>query len=1365
MTAGQIAVVEAALALWADAANVTFQRIQDSGSDYSDSAQFLLWNYTGATANSQAANASGFGGAFGTGVGETHYTYFNLQNAKVQTPTFDNDGVRLFIHEIGHALGLDHPGEYNIQSGGSQPTYDGNAEFHQDTFQYTVMSYFDETITHANFDELEPMTPMVVDIAAIQLLYGINTTTRTGNTTYGFNSNADRSVFHINSATDNVVFAVSDAGGVDTLDFSGYADRQMIDLRPGSFSHVGGLENNVSIALGTLIENAIGGSAQDGIYGNVLANVLDGGSGGDDFLIGEYKFSGHDTLIGGSGIDAAGYTGDASGVQFSVAANGSSGWTTTATYAFGPGTQTDTDTLSGIEMVLGPYGAQLLVGNGGFADLAAAQSWATANLAVGEAYGILDAADPNTAPTAITLPSPAQIFENSLYNGAVVGLLSTTDADAGDTHTYQLLDSAGGRFVLAGEQVILNNATFNFEAEPTVTIRVRVLDSALNAFEQDIVVAITNVNEAPTGAVLSAGTIAENAAPGTVVALISAVDPDAGGSHTFALLPGNDAGGRFTIVGDELRVGTTPLDYETAQAHVIQIVATDQNGLASPPQVLTIDVTDAPGVNQPPSVSLSVPNLVIPENAVVTPGIGIKVADVLLDDPDGGPVTLSLTGADAGAFEIRPNGPAADLFYIGPSPNYEVKNNYQVIVNADDTSLGGVGTDESSVGFTLFVDDVNEAPTAVTLTGQVDPAEDAGQGTVIGTLSALDPDIASSHTFSFSGVDGDAGGRFAILGNQLVLGATPLDFETATQHAITIVANDQGPGGLASPPQTFTINVTDVVEGNLAPTGLTLNDTTVDENSSVGTVVGTFSATDPNVGDTLTVTLLGGAAGGRFSVSGNQLLVASGGSLDHEINGTHTIDARVTDQGGLSYDTSFVITIDNVDPETVVGGAGNDSIHGGALADSFSGGNGDDTLVGGGGNDTLDGGLGFNVLRGGAGDDLLIQPNSAIITNGARAEYTDAMGPITVLLSGPATGTGSTVSGDASVGDDTLQGISWVRGTDYVDTFTAMADFVGSNGSNFTEFEGGLGDDSITGNANTRVSYRFAEAGVEVQLDPTGTGTGRSLDGLADSAHVGVDSFTGVNAVRGSQFDDWLKGSNGAAFENFRGQAGDDTIDGGGGTSDQADYQNSTSGIVVTSTGIGSATVQDGFGSTDTLTGIERIRGSEHADSITMDDGANRIEGRGGNDTINAGNGFDVAIYTGQTTDYSFALNAQGRIVLTDLRGGSPDGADTLIGVEQLAFANGNINISGFPYSALYEHLNVAGPAGPAWFDLEVGGDTGPSFFSPTLIVLDNLNADGSPNGTETRVYGSGFSVDGLGVPTGGTVTSVERTDTGGATV
>jgi serralysin len=133
------------------------------------------------------------------------------------------------------------------------------------------------------------------DIAAIQRLYGANMTTRVGNTTYGFNSNADDSAYHMDGDK-QAVFSIWDAGGINTLDLSGYSTNQRLDLRQGEFSNAGVLTKNISIALGAIIQNGIGGQGNDTIIGNDSDNELTGNKGNDG-------------IDGGAGRNVAIYSG------------------------------------------------------------------------------------------------------------------------------------------------------------------------------------------------------------------------------------------------------------------------------------------------------------------------------------------------------------------------------------------------------------------------------------------------------------------------------------------------------------------------------------------------------------------------------------------------------------------------------------------------------------------------------------------------------------------------------------------------------------------------------------------------------------------------------------------------------------------------------------------------------------------------------------------------------------------------------------------------------------------------------------------------------------------------------------------------
>ncbi len=194
----------------------------------------------------------------------------------------------------GHSIGMDHPGNYG--EGGA--SYSADALYYQDSRQYTAMSYFDATNTGANHQGYYASTPLLHDVMALQALYGANMTTRTGNTTYGFNNTSGRGAFDFTVDTHPVV-AIWDAGGNDSIDLSGYSMACKLDLNAGAFSDVGGLTGNLAICYGASIENGYGGSGSDQIIGNALSNVLYGGDGNDVLTSG----TGSDILDGGNGND------------------------------------------------------------------------------------------------------------------------------------------------------------------------------------------------------------------------------------------------------------------------------------------------------------------------------------------------------------------------------------------------------------------------------------------------------------------------------------------------------------------------------------------------------------------------------------------------------------------------------------------------------------------------------------------------------------------------------------------------------------------------------------------------------------------------------------------------------------------------------------------------------------------------------------------------------------------------------------------------------------------------------------------------------------------------------------------------------
>jgi serralysin len=293
---------------WTAVANIPITMTFDSSAFVGD----IRTAYTVGVGPTADAQAWAFPPASGPAAGDVWFNSDSTSGTQEWTPgSYPNVTV---IHELGHALGLKHPFEDGVIL---QPTA-------WDSMTYTIMSYTAEPGMPNSYMTFYPTTPMVLDIQAIQYIYGANRTYHSGADTYVYN---DSTRYHE---------TIWDGGGTDAIRYDGSRPTQ-IDLQEGHGSIIGQPVytsfsfsrpiQNVWIAFGASIENAVGGQGADVVVGNSLDNDLDGRSGSDtisgregsDRLTGG---SGNDVLDGGSGTDKAVYAGPRSSYSIAGAAAG-----------------------------------------------------------------------------------------------------------------------------------------------------------------------------------------------------------------------------------------------------------------------------------------------------------------------------------------------------------------------------------------------------------------------------------------------------------------------------------------------------------------------------------------------------------------------------------------------------------------------------------------------------------------------------------------------------------------------------------------------------------------------------------------------------------------------------------------------------------------------------------------------------------------------------------------------------------------------------------------------------------------------------------------------------------------------------------
>lgn len=1296
--ASQIAATEKALTLWAEAGDINFTRVSNTGPGNSyvewQDANFVFANFT----TGQAVPISGGWGSWshanGGGVNRKSAVWLDGTEARLTAPVVSESGFSLILHEIGHGLGLLHPGSYNVTAGVTF-SYTVHAEYAEDSRQYTVMSYFGETATGADFGGLFPMTPMLHDIATIQYLYGANMDTRNTDTVYGFNASgieaAVLGIYGMTKSTDLRVYSIWDAGGEDTLDFSKYGTASTIDLNQGGFSSVGGLKKNISIAFGAVIEHAKGGSGSDTITGNNEDNTLTGNKGndtlwggmggdtldggeGNDILVG-IDVNGDDVMMGGAGIDTAFYKGAGAPVTLDLniqgvsqntgdngnetlfdienAAGGHSGDKLT-----GNGKANKIEGNEGDDEIDGGLGDDVLIGgehggNGDFLIYKSATGGVTVSLAITTQQDTKGAGKDtislfeNMSGSNLADKLTGNAAKNEILGGDGDDVLDGGAGDdilLGENGDDTLIGGLGNDFLSGGAHNAIGDTASYTGIALAVTVDLNINDGLTkqntSGGGEDTLLGIENATGG-AGADFLTGDGNDNRLDGA-----AGIDTLTGGAGNDTL----NGGAGADILNGGADTDTAAYTGSTAGVTVVLDGVTFGKGGDALGDKLGADIENAIG---------SALNDIITGNAGINLLAGGAGNDTLSgggedDELEGGIGSDTLIGG-AGKDDLIGGDGIDTASYAGSAA---------VTVTTEAAGFGGDAEGDTLTG----VENVIGSDFGDNLTGDATYANklEGGKGddTLIDahTGDGIDTLLGGEGNDSITGYAGDKleGGlgedtliAFAALSNFVVVDLSKNLF-TEGKVKSTLVGLEHVTGSDAHDTLTGTAGINKIIGNN--------GDDRIEGLAGADILDGDGS-NSPSASDTVVYALSNAAVTADLTQQGTK---------------ASANDAPAVQKGGHAEGDKLYGF------EHVVGSAFADTITGDANANIVEGGAGNDTLEGGadsGGGDTVS----FSSATVAITFSLAAQSNTIAVNTGAGL---DKISGFENLLGGKGadtlTGDGNKNTIDGREGNDTIQG-----------------------GADADRLFGGIGIDTL--------SYSLSVNGVQIQLGQQGTfdGFGNAIDGgkqvggdALDDLLWGFENVTGTNAgdqLYGDAAANVLSGGKGG--DVVSGLGGADTLDGGE-DFDIADYSylaanqhiTVTLGTFTVATGASALTTTTGVaGDIDSIKNFEGVFGGFGNDVLTGNAGGNNLLGNGGddrltgfggidllsggagNDLIEGGDGADAIDGGAHNDTASYKTSTVGVSVnlLADTAGGGEATGDTLDNIENLIGSAKNDELTG----------------------------------------------------------------------------------------
>ncbi|MBB4438512.1 Ca2+-binding RTX toxin-like protein [Rhizobium esperanzae] len=1193
-----------------------------------------------------------------------------------------------------------------------------------------------------------PQTFMMLDIAALQEMYGADYTTNSDNTVYKWNPNQGityvNGVAAITPAANRIFATIWDGGGIDTYDLSAYTTGLKIDLRAGGHSvfsqgqlaDLGGGPNNgyargnIFNALlyhgnvASLIENVQAGSGNDSIIGNEADNTLWGNAGNDSLSGG----SGNDTLIGGTGNDT--YIVDDLADVVTEELNQGTDLIRTALSSFAltnianvenltfTGTVAFTGTGNGLaNSITGGAGNDLLDGGAGN-DTLIGGAGNDIYVVDADVDFVVESANKgtDTVRTALSSYTLSNNVENLIYTGSASftgtgnALANSITGGAGN----DVLDGGAGADTLIGgagdDTYVVDNASDNVAENAsagTDTVRTTLASYTLGANIENL----TNIGTAVfTGTGNSLANTIKGAAGADTLDGKAGADILIGGA-------GNDTYivDLADVVTEGVNEGTDLIKTALSSyaltniANVENLTYTGSASFTGTGNALANAITGAAG------------------NDVLDGGAGNDTLnggagnDIYVVDSASDIVTeLASAGTDEIRTSLATYSIAAlinveNLSYTGSASFTGTGNTLANRITGGagndmlnggagaDTLIGGAGDD------TYIVDNAGDSVTENAAAG----TDTVRTALAAYTLGANVENLTYIGTVAFAGT----GNSFAntITGG---VGNDTLDGAAGADILIGGVGND-----------TYIVdNAGDSVAENAAAGTDTVK--TVLANYTLGNNVEnltyTGSADFTGTGNALANMIIGGAGNDLLDGgAGNDTLNGGAGNDIYVVDSASDIVTELASAGTDEIRTSLaaysIAALINVENLSYTGSA-NFTGTGNAL---------DNTITGGAGNDTLNGAVGADTLIGGAGDDTYIVDNAGDSVAENAAAGTDTVR--TTLAS---------YTLDANVENLTYIGIGTAAfaGTgndlDNVITGAAAADTLSGGDGNDT-LNGGAGADSLIGGAGDD-TYIVDNAGDSVAENADeGTDTVKTVlasytlgVNVENLTYIGTAAFTGTgndlaNTITGGVGNDALNG--GAGADTMIGGAGNDTyiVDNAG----DSVAENAAAGTDTVKTVLANYTLGNNVENL-IYTGSASFTGTGNALANTIIGGAGNdlLDGGAGNDTLIGGAGNDIYVVDSATDIVTELASAGTDEIRTSLAAYS---IAALINVENLSYTGsanfigtGNALANMITGSAGHDMLN-----GGAGADSLIGGDGDDTY------IVDNagdLVTEAADEGTDT---------------------------------